>query len=131
MRDKNDKLTSQIKHKLQNYEVPAGDDLWARIENDLPDVKAAGRFRRYLYVGLAAAAVWWELSDSVSFLLTNRQFLSFRRCRGWPTILRYRRQKPLSTNQSACLHRISVSMCENGIAKRWQWQGILKKQLCL
>ena len=50
MRDKNDKLTSQIKHKLQNYEVPAGDDLWARIENDLPDVKAAGRFRRYLYV---------------------------------------------------------------------------------
>lgn len=56
MRDSNDKLTSRIKHKLQNYEVPAGDDLWARIEKDLPEGKTSGRFRRYLYVGLAAAA---------------------------------------------------------------------------
>lgn len=56
MRDSNDKLTSRIKHKLQNYEVPAGDDLWARIEKDLPEGKSSGRFRRYLYVGLAAAA---------------------------------------------------------------------------
>lgn len=56
MRDSNDKLTSRIKHKLQNYEVPAGDDLWARIEKDLTEGKTSGRFRRYLYVGLAAAA---------------------------------------------------------------------------
>lgn len=73
MRDKNDKLTSQIKHKLQNYEVPAGDDLWARIENDLPDVKAAGRFRRYLYVGLAAAAACLVGIVGFRFLSTDQQ----------------------------------------------------------
>lgn len=73
MRDKNDKLTSQIKHKLQNYEVPAGDDLWARIENDLPDVKVAGRFRRYLYVGLAAAAACLVGIVGFRFLSTDQQ----------------------------------------------------------
>lgn len=73
MRDKNDKLTSQIKHKLQNYEVHAGDDLWARIEKDLPDVKPAGRFRRYLYVGLAAAAACFVGIVGFRFLSADQQ----------------------------------------------------------
>lgn len=73
MRDSNDKLTSRIKHKLQNYEVPAGDDLWARIEKDLPEGKTSGRFRRYLYVGLAAAAACFLGFVGFRFLSADKQ----------------------------------------------------------